>query len=62
MNNGQRCLCCNQGNSRKNKYKIIDANTQFQGKENLFSDGVHPNNNGAKIFAEIVYDRIIKNG
>ena len=41
---------------------LIDANTQFQGKENLFSDGVHPNNNGAKIFAEIVYDRIIKNG
>ena len=41
---------------------LIDANTQFQGKENLFSDGVYPNNSGAKIFAEIVYDRIIKNG
>ena len=32
----------------------IDMHTVFEGREDLFSDGCHPNRDGAKLFAETV--------
>ena len=46
--------------AEKINIKLIDANTPFRVREDLSSDGVHPNNEGAKLFAEIVYNEIIK--
>ena len=34
---------------------LIDMHTVFEGREDLFSDGCHPNREGAKLFAETVY-------
>lgn len=41
-------------------FYLIDMNEAFRGKPELFSDGVHPNADGAKLFAETVY-KAIKN-
>lgn len=38
---------------------LIDLNTPLSSREDLFSDGVHPNEAGAKMIAEIVYNAII---
>lgn len=39
-------------------FNLIDMYSVFEGKPELFQDGVHPNVKGAKLFAEIVYNRI----
>jgi len=46
--------------SEKN-LSTIDMYNTFLNKEDLFSDGVHPNKNGAKLFAETVYNVLIEN-
>lgn len=38
-----------------NGYNFIDMYAVFENKSNLFQDRVHPNAEGAKLFAEIVY-------
>ena len=40
--------------------QYIDMFSVFKGKKELFSDGVHPNDRGSKIFAETIY-RVISN-
>ncbi len=37
---------------------VIDLNTPFVSREDLFSDGIHPNEAGAGLIAEIVYNAI----
>ena len=37
---------------------LIDMHTVFDGREDLFSDGCHPNRAGAQLFAETVYAAI----
>ena len=37
---------------------IVDMHTVFDGRSELFSDGCHPNKDGAKLFAETVYAAI----
>ena len=34
---------------------VIDLHTVFDGRSDLFSDGCHPNRDGAKLFAETVF-------
>jgi acyl-CoA thioesterase-1 len=41
--------------ARAEKHPLIDLYTPFEGKAVLFPDGVHPNIDGARIMAEIVY-------
>ena len=36
----------------------IDMYSVFEGKPELFSDGCHPNIEGAKLFAQTVYDKV----
>ncbi len=38
--------------------KILDMHTVFAGRKDLFSDGCHPNRDGAKLFAETVFASI----
>ncbi|MDE5654087.1 MAG: hypothetical protein K2I46_00585 [Clostridia bacterium] len=38
----------------------IDVNTIFDGKKELFSDGVHPNVKGSKLLAQSVFDKLKK--
>lgn len=37
---------------------LIDLYSVFDGKKELFTDGVHPNAKGAELLAQTVYDRI----
>ena len=37
---------------------VIDLNTPFSSREDLFSDGVHPNEAGAMLIAETVYKAV----
>ena len=37
---------------------LIDMHTVFEGRVDLFSDGCHPNKDGAKLFAETVYEAL----
>ena len=39
---------------------LIDLNTPFASREDLFSDGLHPNEEGARLIAEIVYNTLNK--
>ncbi|MDE6472210.1 MAG: hypothetical protein K2L52_04205 [Clostridia bacterium] len=39
----------------------IDVNTIFDGKKELFSDGVHPNVKGSKLLAQSVFDKLNNN-
>jgi acyl-CoA thioesterase I len=41
--------------SKAEKVDIIDFYGPFAGKQNLLSDGVHPNTDGAKLMAKIVF-------
>lgn len=41
-------------------YAVIDLNTPFISKGKLFSDGVHPNEQGAEVIAKIIYQEVIK--
>lgn len=41
-------------------YNLIDLNTPLTSRSELFSDGVHPNEKGAKKIAEIVFETIVK--
>lgn len=41
---------------------VIDMHTVFDGRSELFSDGCHPNKDGAKLFAETVYAAIRSTG
>ena len=34
---------------------LVDLHTVFDGRDDLFSDGCHPNRDGAKLFAETVF-------
>lgn len=38
--------------------RCIDMYSVFENKKELFSDGVHPNANGSKLFAQTVYEAI----
>ncbi|MGN1202436.1 MAG: GDSL-type esterase/lipase family protein, partial [Eubacterium sp.] len=40
--------------------ECIDNHTPFKSRSDLFSDGVHPNAEGARIFATTVYNKISK--
>lgn len=46
--------------AEQSNYDLIDLYTPFVSKDELFSDGVHPNKKGAGEIAEIVYQEIIK--
>lgn len=37
---------------------LIDLNTPFTSREDLFTDGIHPNEMGARLIAETVYNAI----
>ena len=37
---------------------LIDLNTPFQGKRQYFPDTIHPNEEGEKMIAEIIFDKI----
>ena len=39
---------------------LIDINTLFQGKKQYFPDTIHPNEEGQKIIADIIYNAIFK--
>lgn len=41
---------------------IVDMHTVFDGRSELFSDGCHPNKDGAKLFAETVYAALRSTG
>lgn len=43
---------------KKNKLQLIDLHTVMSGKEELFPDKIHPNEQGAKIMAGAVYQAI----
>lgn len=38
--------------------KYIDMYSVFENKKDLFSDGVHPNSRGSKLFAQTIYEAI----
>ena len=40
---------------------VIDLHTPFLGKEGLFTDGVHPNERGARLIAGIVFEALAEN-
>ena len=44
--------------ARSSNSSLIDLNTPFLGRDDLFSDGLHPNEQGAKLIAETVYNAI----
>ena len=39
---------------------LIDLNTPFQLREDLFSDGLHPNEKGARLIAETIFNALKK--
>ena len=41
---------------------LVDLYSAFDGKKNLFADGVHPTAKGASLMAKTVYDTIIETG
>lgn len=43
-----------------NNFEIIDLNQQLKNKSELFPDGIHPNESGAKLIAEIIAAEIKK--
>lgn len=45
--------------AEKTGAKCIDMYGVFENKKELFSDGVHPNAKGSKLFAQTVYEEII---
>lgn len=38
---------------------LIDANTPLQNKVDLFTDGVHPDADGARIIADTIYNKLV---
>ena len=46
--------------ARKAKVETIDVNTPFLGKGNLTYDGIHPNDEGAKLLATEVFNQLKK--
>lgn len=44
--------------AEKTGARYIDMYSVFENKKDLFSDGVHPNAKGSKLFAETIYDVI----
>ncbi len=38
----------------------IDMHSIFENKRELFSDGVHPNAKGSRLFAQTIYEAIIE--
>lgn len=40
--------------------RYIDMYSVFENKKELFSDGVHPNAKGSKVFAQTVYEAVCK--
>ena len=39
---------------------VIDLNTPFQGKKQYFPDTIHPNEEGEKMIAEIIFEKVFK--
>lgn len=39
---------------------LIDLNTPFQGKRQYFPDTIHPNEEGEKMIAEIIFEKVFK--
>ncbi len=46
--------------AKKCKVAIVDTNTPFEGRADLFPDKVHPNSEGAQKLAQIIYDSLIE--
>lgn len=44
----------------KTGIRCIDIYNVFENKKELFSDGVHPNAKGSKLFAQTVYEAICR--
>ncbi len=44
--------------AKQNDLKIIDLNAGFKGKGELFPDGIHPNEEGAKLMAEMIAEQL----
>ncbi|HWR72291.1 MAG TPA: GDSL-type esterase/lipase family protein [Nitrospirota bacterium] len=44
---------------RKTGLPVIDLNTPLLGREDLFPDSVHPDERGARVIAETVYEAIV---
>lgn len=45
--------------ARKTGLPVIDLNSVLLGRKDLFSDGVHPDEQGARLIADTVYEAII---
>ena len=44
----------------KNNFKVIDLNSRMRGQPEVFPDGIHPNEQGAKVLAGIVAEGLKK--
>ena len=56
----QEICPCIEAFAKANGLRLVDTRSVFEGRKELFSDGVHPNANGAKLFAETVYTGLFK--
>ena len=46
--------------AQEENLSLIDLNTPFQGKKQYFPDTIHPNEEGEKMIAEIIYNEVFK--
>jgi acyl-CoA thioesterase I len=51
---------CSKIKAAAKNVKLIDVHAAFKGKAGLHSDGVHPNEDGARLIAETVRDALVK--
>jgi len=46
--------------AQEENLSLIDLNTPFQGKKQYFPDTIHPNEEGEKMIAEIIFEKVFK--
>ena len=46
--------------AQEESLSLIDLNTPFQGKKLYFPDTIHPNEEGEKMIAEIIFEKVFK--
>ena len=46
--------------AQEESLSLIDLNTPFQGKKQYFPDTIHPNEEGEKMIAEIIFEKVFK--
>lgn len=47
--------------AKANRFTLVDLHKPFLGNDNLFTDGVHPSVDGARLIAEKIYEAITGN-